>query len=333
MMALAATYTRPGDPAEVVEVAEVDDPTEVGRGQVLIRVVAFPIHRGDLQAIAGVDPAGRVLRAGVEATGVVDAVAPGVAGLQKGQRVSVFPQPGGWSQWVTADAQFVVPVPDAVSDEVAAQMLVNPITVLMLRRQAEKHFSTGYDGVVINNAAGGSVGRLFTAVCQHHHIATISVVHSAEGADRLQQRFPNVPVVSTDTGGWVNTVQTAAGGHAIPIALDPIGGQIGAGLLNLLTPGGTLVCYGQMATEPMPLHAATLLASGLGLRGLNIFRWTLTVPAEQRASDVASALLMAQGLPDQFDVSAVYGLDELPTAIRHATRAGKIGTVLVRPWK
>jgi hypothetical protein len=40
-------------------------------------------------------------------------------------------------------------------------MLVNPITVLMLRREAEKHFSTGYDGVVINNAAGGSVGRLF----------------------------------------------------------------------------------------------------------------------------------------------------------------------------
>jgi hypothetical protein len=42
---------------------------------------------------------------------------------------------------------------------------------------------------------------------------------------------------------------------------------------------------------------------------------------------------MSQGLPDQFDVSTVYGLDELPTAIRHAMRAGKIGTVLVRPWK
>jgi NADPH:quinone reductase-like Zn-dependent oxidoreductase len=82
-------------------------------------------------------------------------------------------------------------------------MLVNPITVLMLRREAEKHFSTGYDGVVINNAAGGSVGRLFTAVCQHHHIATISVVHSAKGADRLQQRFPNVPVASTDNDARV----------------------------------------------------------------------------------------------------------------------------------
>ena len=175
-MALAATYTRPGDPAEVIEVVEVDDPTEVSQGQVLIRVVAFPIHRGDLQAIAGVDPAGRVLRAVIEATRVVEAVAPGVAGLQKGQRVSVFAQPGGWSQWATAEAQFVVPVSDVVSDKVGAQMLVNPITVLMLRREAEKHFSTGYDGVVINNAAGGSVGRLFTAVCQHHHIATISVV-------------------------------------------------------------------------------------------------------------------------------------------------------------
>ncbi len=48
----------------------------------------------------------------------------------------------------------MVPVPDSVTDGVAAQMLVNPLTVLMLRREAEKHFTTGYDGVVLNNAAG-----------------------------------------------------------------------------------------------------------------------------------------------------------------------------------
>jgi NADPH:quinone reductase-like Zn-dependent oxidoreductase len=152
-MGLAAMYTQAGDPADVVKLIDVDEPGDPGPGQVLIRVTLFPIHWGDLQAIQHGSPTGRVC-AGVEATGVVEKIGPGVHHVTPGARVSVFPQPGTWAERITADAQFVVPVPDSVSDEVAAQMLVNPLTVLMLRREAEKHFTTGYDGVVLNNAAG-----------------------------------------------------------------------------------------------------------------------------------------------------------------------------------
>ena len=59
------------------------------------------------------------------------------------------------------DAELAVPVPDSLPDEIAAQMLVNPVTVLMLRRAAQQHFSVGFDGVVLNNAAASAVGRLF----------------------------------------------------------------------------------------------------------------------------------------------------------------------------
>jgi NADPH:quinone reductase-like Zn-dependent oxidoreductase len=152
-MGLGAVYMQAGDPADVVKLVDVDEPRDPGPGQVLIRVTLFPIHWGDLQAIQYGSPSGQV-RAGVEATGVVEKVGPGVHHVTAGARVSVFPHPGAWAERITADAQFVVPVPDSVSDEIAAQMLVNPLTVLMLRREAEKQFSTGYDGVVLNNAAG-----------------------------------------------------------------------------------------------------------------------------------------------------------------------------------
>ena len=59
------------------------------------------------------------------------------------------------------DAELAVPVTDSLPDEIAAQMLVNPVTVLMLRRAAQQHFSVGFDGVVLNNAAASAVGRLF----------------------------------------------------------------------------------------------------------------------------------------------------------------------------
>jgi NADPH:quinone reductase-like Zn-dependent oxidoreductase len=152
-MGLGAVYTEAGDPADVVKLIDVAEPPDPGPGQVLVRVTLFPIHWGDLQVIQLSSPKGWV-GAGVEATGVVEKVGPGVHHVTPGARVSVFPQPGAWAERFTADAQFVVPVPDSVSDEVAAQMLVNPLTVLMLRREAGEHFTTGYDGVVLNNAAG-----------------------------------------------------------------------------------------------------------------------------------------------------------------------------------
>ena len=104
------------------------------------------------------------------------------------------------------DAEQAVPVPDSHPDEIAAQTLVNPVTVLMLRRAAQQHFSVGFDGVVLNNAAASAVGRLFTAGAHHHQIVTISIVRNEARAEQLRDRFPEVPVVSTDSPDWTARV-------------------------------------------------------------------------------------------------------------------------------
>ena len=78
-------------------------------------------------------------------------------------------------------------------------MVCNPLTALLLYRAALEHFSVGFGGIIINNAANSSVGRLFTASADHHQIATISVVRSADRAHELAARYPNMPVVSTDS--------------------------------------------------------------------------------------------------------------------------------------
>jgi NADPH:quinone reductase-like Zn-dependent oxidoreductase len=203
--------------------------------------------------------------------------------------------------------------------------------VLMLRRAAQQHFGVGFDGVVLNNAAASSVGRLFTALAEDHQIATISIVRSDQRAQWLRDRFPTVPVVSTSEPGWVEQVRTAAAGRPIPVALDPVGGATAGDLLSALSPGGTLIVYGDLTQEPIPLHAATLLYSALAMRGLTINRWLTAVSPEQRASDVASAVMIATGLPQHFDVAAVYPLDRIADAVRHVSQPGKAGTVVVKP--
>ena len=175
---------------------------------------------------------------------MVTEVGAGVTGFSPGTRVTFFPHQGAWRQVVNVDAAIAVPVPDSVPDEVAAQMLCNPITALMLRRAAQQHFGVGFDGVVLNNAAASSVGRLFTAIAEHHRIATISIVRSEQRAQQLRDRFPTVPVVSTADPGWIEHVHTAAAGRPIPVALDPVGGTMAGELLSALSPGGTLIIYG-----------------------------------------------------------------------------------------
>jgi NADPH:quinone reductase-like Zn-dependent oxidoreductase len=222
-------------------------------------------------------------------------------------------------------------VPDSVPDEVAAQMLCNPITALLLRRAAQRHVAVGFDGVVLNNAAASSVGRLFTAIAEHHQIATISIVRSEARAHQLRDRFPTVPVVSTSDPDFVERIRTAAAGRPIPVALDPVGGTMADDLLSTLSPGGTLIIYGALGQEPIPLHATAVLHSALGIRGLTINRWLTAVSAEQRASDVASAVMITTGMPQHFDVAAVYPLDRITDAVRHVSQPGKVGTVVVKP--
>jgi NADPH:quinone reductase-like Zn-dependent oxidoreductase len=329
-------YTRGGSPADVLTVIEEPEPAAPERGQVLIRTTAFPVHPGDLQAVdAYPGEAAEPVPAGVEATGVVEAIGPGTRvapGVTVGGRVTVFPQPGAWSQWIVADAEAVVAVPDELSDEVAAQMLVNPLTTVMLRREAQEHLAFGYDGLLVQTAAGSSVGRLLTGVSQFHNLPLVNIVRSDRGAAELRKRFPDVSVVATEHPGWADEVRKAAGGRPVSVALDPIGGKLAETLLDLLTPGGKLVSYGQIGEEPISVPASTLLHKSLTLRGKNIGRWLSEASAERRASDVATAKQIALALKNQFDVAATYGLDELGNALKHAVRPGKIGTVLVRPW-
>jgi NADPH:quinone reductase-like Zn-dependent oxidoreductase len=328
-MTRAVTFSRAGEPADILEVSTVAAPPEPGWGHIQVRVRAFAIHPGDLLAVAMTTDVGVTQRVGTEAAGIITAIGPGVSGLTVGQRVAFFPNPGSWAETVNVPAELAVAVPESISDEVAAQLICNPITVLMLRRAAEEHPAVGYDGVVVNNAASSSVGRLFTTNAQDHHIATVSVVRSAQRAHELSTLFPEVPVFSTDAGDWRDRLSAGVGARPVAVVLDPVGGRVGTELFGLLTPGGTLISYGQLEPDPFVLQPLDLVQGSRGLRGMTVFRWLTDASATQRASDIAAALAMVSAHPQALAPAAVYRLDDIGAAVRHVSEPGKVGTVVV----
>jgi NADPH:quinone reductase-like Zn-dependent oxidoreductase len=334
MMARKVVYERSGDPTEVVRVIESDEPLAPLRGQVLVQVRAFSVHPGDLVGIAGpfAGSAGEAIVPGAEATGTVEAIGPDTtvgAGVRVGARVAAFLVTGAWQEWVLAPSELVVAVPDSVPDAVAAQLMINPLTAVMLRRATERTVAIGYNGVAVQTAAGSSVARLIAVQMVRHPGALINLVRSHDGAEKLRNRLPQLPVVVTSDSGWQDEVRSIANGRPITAALDAVAGELAADLLDLLAPGGSLITYGALAEEPMRIHANSILPKGLRVQGLSIGRWSASVSEQRRAWDIATALALGRDAIDHLDVAAIYSFDDVQEAIGHVGRPGKTGMVIV----
>jgi len=333
-MARKVVYERSGEPTQVVRVVEGSDPRPPHRGQVLVRVTAFSVHPGDLAGIAGPFPGadGEAVVPGLEATGKVEAIGPDTpvaAGVRVEARVTVFLVPGSWQDWVLAPSELVVAVPDEVPDAVAAQLMINPLTAVLLRRAAERTAAVGYNGVAVQTAAGSSVARMLAFQLARYPAGLISLVRSPASAEKLRKRLPQVPVIATSDPGWQREARAIAGERPVSAAIDSVAGALAGDLLDLLAPGGSLITYGALAAEPMLIHASSLLAKGLRVQAVTVGRWPAAVSPQRRASDIGTARALARDAADQFDVAATYPLDELATAINHAGRPGKTGMVIV----
>ena len=206
-------------------------------------------------------------------------------------------------------------------------MLVNTITMRDLLRAVEEAWA-GTPRPVLQTAAGSSVARLVTAAAVRNGYPLVSLVRSERGAEVLRERFPSVPVISTSGPGWAGKARAALGGPA-GVILDPVGGTLAAQLLSLLEDGGTLITYGALSGEGLPLGPGTLMGRELRVRGVTIGRWASARTAEQRAGDIEFAAGLACTRPDLLDIAAVYDLADYQAAVTEVTRPGKTGTVVL----
>ncbi|WP_391858612.1 zinc-binding dehydrogenase [Streptomyces rugosispiralis] len=324
-------YTRQGDATQVLTLREETRRLAPGSGEVLVRMLVRPIHPGDLIGVEGLpgqpEQQSGARTPGVEGMGVVESVGANVRAPHPGQRVAVFPAPGTWSDFVVVPADLAVPVPDGVSDETAALMLVNPLTLRMLYRAVENALG-GQAGPVLQTAAGSSVGRLVSAAAARHDLQLINLVRSTSGAEKVRTLYPSQPVIATCDDDWREQVRLHAGERGVQVVLDCVGGAMTQDLAELLADGGTLISYGHLGSGTTSLEALPLIARALTVRGMSILRWMSRTPGE-RAQDVAFAQDLAQNTPDLLEAAASYDLADFKAAVEHARRPAKSGTVLL----
>jgi NADPH:quinone reductase len=319
-------YNSFGVPDEVLHLAERPVP-EPGRGEIRVRMTLSPIHNHDLWTIRGEYGVKPPLPAigGTEAAGIVDKLGEGVTAPAVGQRVAAGSVVGGWAEYFLARAAAVVPVPDAISDEVACQLSAMPLSAMM----ALEELGVRPGQWMIQNAATGAVGKTLAMIAKARGVHVVNVVRRSAGVAELAALGIGNAVSSAEAG-WQKRVGALTGGAPIVAALDSVGGEESGQLLHLLGEGGQLMTFGAMANQPMVVDPGDLIFKQTTIKGF----WAAKLGSGPRRAEIPRAIgeivrLAATG-ELKLTVEKAYPLEKSTEAARASMQPGRTGKIAFR---
>ena len=323
----SAVHTAFGDPAELLHLGDMPVP-EPGPGQVRVRTLLSPIHNHDLWTVRGEYGYKPDLPAigGSEAVGIVDALGPGVAGIAPGARVAAAGVRGAWAEYFLVPAKALVPLPDAIADEAAAQLIAMPFSAITLL----DFLGVDTGDWVIQNAANGAVGKTLAMLAAARGIHVINLVRRDEGVGELES-LGIANAVSTASPGWKERVTEITGGAPIRAAVDSIGGDASGDLMHLLGDDGLLVSFGSMAGEPMRIPSGATIFKQAVVKGFWGAKVSADMAPEKRAALIGELMRLVASGELKLPVEAVFGLDRIKDAVAASLTPGKAGKVLLKP--
>ena len=323
----AVTHDTFGDPAEVLRQSDRPIP-QPGPRQVRLKVILSPVHNHDLSTVRGQYGYRPELPAigGTEAVGIIDAVGEGLDAGMAGRRVAVGGIHGSWAEYVLASATGLVPVPDTIPDESAAQLVAMPFSAITLL----DHLDVSSGDWIIQNAANGAVGRMLSRLAAARGVNCVSLVRRADGVAELQASgIAND--VTTAENGWQDRVREITAGAAIRVGVDSVGGTASGDLAALIGDNGRMVVFGSMTAQPVVIPPGEFIFRNLTLRGFWGSSVMARLPQERRAALMGEVIgrVMSGDLPRPVD--GIFGLDRPADAVRASLTPGKVGKVMFRP--
>lgn len=241
---------------EVMQWVDVDV-GEPGPGEIRVRHEAVGLNYIDVYFRTGLYKQPLPAGIGMEGAGVVEAVGEGVTHLQPGDRVAYAGRPtGAYAQVRVMPADIVVKLPDALSFEQGAAMMLQGLTVQYLLRDS---YRVQPGDTVLFHAAAGGVGLIACQWLKALGATVIGTVGSDEKAALARAHGCDHPIVYTRES-FVDRVKELTGGKGVPVVYDSIGKDTFNDSLDCLAPRGTMVSFGN-ASGPVPPVDLSVLAS------------------------------------------------------------------------
>lgn len=295
-------------------------------GEVRIKVKATGLNFTEIYNRKGLYPAPLPFTLGGEFAGTIDALGEGVTDFQPGDRVGTANGQGGYAEFAIAPAARLVQVPEPISLEQAAAVLLQGMTAhyLALSTYALKPGDTA-----LVHAAAGGVGQLLVQIAKKLGARVIATVSSEEKV-RLAREAGADEVILYSQQDFEAETKRLTGGKGVDVVYDGVGKATFAKGLNCLRPRGLMALYGQASGPVEPINPQILNQKGsLFLTRPTIGHYLLT--REEllwRAGDlfqwIASGELKVR-------IDRTFPLKEASAAQTYMEERGTKGKVLILP--
>jgi NADPH2:quinone reductase len=246
---------------------------EAGSGQVRLRQEAAGLNFIDVYHRQGLYPQQLPFVPGVEGAGVIEAVGPDVSDLKVGDRVAYAAAIGGYAEERLIDADRLVKLPDSISSDQAAGMMLRGLTAHMLLRQV--HRVEEGETILVHAAAGG-VGLIVCQWAKALGATVIGTVGSDEKAELARAHGCDHPIVYIRQD-FVAEVERLTGGRKVAVVYDGVGRDTFMKSLDCLAPRGMMVSFGNASGPVEPISPLVLSQKGsLFLTRPTVYNYTAT---------------------------------------------------------
>ena len=259
--------------ADVLKVEDLPLP-EPGDGEVRLKVEAIGLNRAEVMYRRGqyLETSELPSRIGYEAAGTIDAVGPGVSGLQVGDRVSTIPsfsmgKYGVYGESAIVPAYAAATYPENLTAVEGAAIWMQYLTAF---GALIEYGHTNAQDTVLITAASSSVGLAAIQITKAAGALAIATTRGAEKKPFLLDAGAD-HVIVTDDEDLTERVMAITSGAGASIVFDPVAGPLLEMLAAAAAPRATIFEYGALAPAPTPFPLFTALAKGLTVRGYTLF--------------------------------------------------------------
>lgn len=231
------------------------EPAQPGPGQALVRQAAAGLNFIDVYHRTGLYPQPLPFIPGVEGAGTVESVGEGVTDIKPGDRVAYAGPVGGYAEERLIEADRLVKLPDHITFEQAAGMMLQGMTARMLLRAV---FPIEKGDTILIHAAAGGVGLIMCQWASALGATVIGTVSSEEKAELASSHGCRHPIVYTKQD-FAAEVARITDGAKLPVVYDSVGKATFMKSLDCLKPRGLMVSFGN-ASGPVEPFAPNVLA-------------------------------------------------------------------------
>jgi NADPH2:quinone reductase len=256
---------------EVMKVWEMEIP-EPKEGEVRVRLEAIGVNYIDIYHRTGLYALDLPFTPGMEGSGEVDEVGPGVKDFASGDRVAFTMSPGSYAEYAIVPAKRLISLPVGISFMQAAAILLQGMTVHFLTHGT---YNVKANDKVLIHAAAGGVGRLLVQACKHFGAFVIGTVSTDEKA-QIALEAGAAEVIDYSKNDFLEEVRKITRNHGVSVVYDSVGKTTFERSLDCLKPRGTLVLFGQSSGPVTPFSPSLLARASLFLTRPTLPHYTAT---------------------------------------------------------